>query len=85
MAKRLNFILYQYLLAASGDLCAWRCTRSYILSSAAKIVWAGEEAIGKISVLVALEEDYRAYRGVIAAAIRVLRPNVKASPSNWTR
>jgi hypothetical protein len=29
---------------------------------------------------VAIEDDYRAYRGVISAAIRVLRPHVKAEP-----
>lgn len=31
-------------------------------------------------VLVALDDDYRAYRGVISAAIRVLRPHAKAEP-----
>jgi F420-dependent methylenetetrahydromethanopterin dehydrogenase len=33
-----------------------------------------------IRALVALEDDHRAYRGVIAAAIRVLRPHAKAEP-----
>ena len=32
-----------------------------------------------ISILLAFEEDYRSYRGVIAAAIRVLRPHVEVA------
>jgi hypothetical protein len=32
-----------------------------------------------ISILLAFEENYRSYRGVIAAAIRVLRPHVEVA------
>lgn len=49
------------------------------MASAARIVWRQRRG-SAIRVLIALEEDYRAYRGVIAAAIRVLRPHAKAEP-----
>ena len=35
-----------------------------------------------MSILLAFEEDYRSYRGVIAAAIRVLRPHVEVSTTD---
>ena len=35
-----------------------------------------------ISILLAFEEDYRSYRGVLAAAIRVLRPHVEVSTTD---
>ena len=40
----------------------------------------GEE-LAEIRILVALEDDYRAYREVIAAGIQVLRPQVEAATS----
>ena len=35
-----------------------------------------------IRILLAFEEDYRSYRGVIAATIRVLRPHVEVSTTD---
>ncbi len=39
------------------------------------------EKLAEIRILVALEDDYRAYREVIAAGIRVLRPQVEVATS----
>jgi hypothetical protein len=43
-------------------------------------VQAGVRA--NIKILLAIEEDYRSYREVIAAAIRVLRPHVEVSTTD---
>jgi hypothetical protein len=39
------------------------------------------EELAEIRILVAVEDDYRAYREVIAAGIRVLRPHVEVATS----
>lgn len=39
------------------------------------------EKLAEIRILVALEDDYRAYRELIAAGIRVLRPHVEVTTS----
>ena len=42
--------------------------------------WQGkhtDKGIADIRVLVALEDDYRAYRGMIAAGLRILRPGIE--------
>jgi len=36
----------------------------------------------KVRILVAFEDDYRAYRGVLAAVIRALRPHTKVGTAN---
>jgi hypothetical protein len=41
----------------------------------------GVEELAEIRILVALEDDYRVYREVIAAGIRVLRPQVEVATS----
>jgi hypothetical protein len=41
----------------------------------------GGEELAEIRILVALEDDYRAYRELIAAGIRVLRPQVEVETS----
>jgi hypothetical protein len=41
----------------------------------------GGEELADIRILVALEDDYRAYRELIAAGIRVLRPQVEVATS----
>ncbi len=39
-------------------------------------------ARSNMRILLAFEEDYRSYRGVIAAAIRVLRPHVEVATTD---
>lgn len=41
----------------------------------------GGEKLAEIRILVALEDNYRAYRELIAAGIRVLRPNAEVATS----
>ena len=45
------------------------------------VVAPGGEELAEIRILVALEDDYRAYREVIAAGIGVLRPQVEVTTS----
>lgn len=52
------------------------------------IAWGGESNLAlqrrrfKVRILVAFEDDYRAYRGVLAAVIRALRPHAKVETAD---